>query len=202
SLTARRPRMSSCAPSFAANSTRRPSKLLTVMRGSFDTVSRMRSTRSCTVKIGCFDEFVATATTRRSTYSRLRSMRSSWPRVIGSKLPAYSAVRIEKRRGRIIVRPGNGCWSALQAVEADRRVAVRAAVRLAGKGFVRAVFDAEDRREPRREPEVGQPPRQLDVVRRIGKGDVVRGRFQFFRKPQRVGPMDGCRIAGAEMFGV
>src|SRR5438034_7593399 len=48
---------------------------------------RMRATRSSSVNRGCLPTFTATATITRSLKARARRMRSSWPRVIGSKEP-------------------------------------------------------------------------------------------------------------------
>ena len=87
SLTARRPRTTTDAPTFLANSASRPSNDSNVTRGSSATVARSIAIRSATGKSGCFDGFTATATITWSASARLRRIRSSWPFVGGSNEP-------------------------------------------------------------------------------------------------------------------
>src|SRR5438309_3504771 len=56
--------------------------------------SRARSTRSCSVKKGRFVWLAAIPTTTSPTSAAARRTRSSWPRVIGSNVPGYTALII------------------------------------------------------------------------------------------------------------
>src|SRR3989449_1890085 len=68
SLTARRPRTITVAPTAMANSASSPSKERTSTLGSW-TARRIKATRSSSVKSGCFATFTATATITRSARS-------------------------------------------------------------------------------------------------------------------------------------
>ncbi len=104
SATARSPRIESVAPALRAKSTSSPSNSATSTRSS-STDSLMKRMRSSTLNSGCLVELIATATTSRSQNASERRMRSSCPRVIGSKLPAYTAILLMSRHSREWVAP-------------------------------------------------------------------------------------------------
>ena len=76
SLTARRPRTITVAPTAQAKSASSPSNDRTSTLAS-STACRINATRSSRVKSGCFATFTATATITRSAKVRARRMRSS-----------------------------------------------------------------------------------------------------------------------------
>ena len=88
SLTARRPRMISRASTSPGEIDQEAGELadldarLVVHRGADQVDPFLHGEQRL------LGELVATATTSRSTNPRLRRIRSSWPRVMGSKLPA------------------------------------------------------------------------------------------------------------------
>src|SRR5205809_296601 len=86
SLTARRPRTITDAPTERANSASSPSNARTSTLGSA-AACLMSATRSSRVKSGCFATFTATATTTLSAKVKARRIRSSCPRVMGSNEP-------------------------------------------------------------------------------------------------------------------
>src|SRR2546423_14457155 len=65
--------------------------------------SRARSTRSSRVKNGRFVWLAAMPTTTSSTRAAARRTRSSWPRVIGSNVPGYTALIIGLPRQKMKV---------------------------------------------------------------------------------------------------
>jgi hypothetical protein len=88
SLTARRPRYQQAGAALAREVDEQPAE-----RAHLDArlvLERRADERDALVdrEERLLRRVVATATMSRSTYSRLRCMRSSCPRVIGSKLPA------------------------------------------------------------------------------------------------------------------
>src|SRR5512147_2395742 len=90
----------------------------------------------------------------------------------------------------------------LHPVERDGRAAIAPPLAAARKHFVGPMFDSNDVGERHDDPALGNGGRQSQVVRWIGKGDIVRVRLESLDEPQGVGAMDQRRGAGAERVGV
>src|SRR5690606_18056778 len=151
-------------------STRTPSNESRAPRGLLPVASRMNPARSSTENTGCLRGFTAIATITLSNSASDRSRMSTWPLVIGSNVPGYTA----------ILRASAGIISP---VEGELGVAVAATVRFSATPLPlsgRAAPAVLDHQRPagrqhrgaaqRRERAVGQ----AGGVRRIEEDPVKR----------------------------
>src|SRR6202022_2199280 len=187
SLTALSPRMLSVAPTFLAKSTSSPSNWVTSTHFWSAVERRISSTLSSVVNSAFLDEFTATATMRWSTNSQLLRIKSSCPLVIGSKLPAYTAVVTT---------------SFLAAVEGDCRRTILARYSLPGHCFLRRVLDTQHLAERFLKPPLGQPLCISARIGRIGERDIEIERPESFGKRERGLSMDGGESLSAKSLDI
>ena len=169
----------------------------------------------------------ATATSRRSNSRLARRIRSSWPSVIGSKVPGYTAVSRVAVVTSVSTRRGDGRPSrpplALDAAQCSRALQPGAALRSSskwtaparparhGSSPAAAIAGRIDRRrslgvdeaagddDPRRGGERRRQQRRVE--RRIEEDDVERARRRARHPLQRVGPLDPHRLGAAGAAG-
>src|SRR5512146_1837489 len=84
--------MTTFALCCCTNFINRPEKPMTWILGTSFSTSRAISTRSSSAKNGCLTRLSATARMRVSNSLEARRARSSWPSVIGSNVPGYTAL--------------------------------------------------------------------------------------------------------------
>ena len=92
SATARSPRSTQWEFWAVTKSMSRPLKGTTSAAGTCPSTDFASATRVSRSKRGAFFSLVATATTTRSNSLAARSTRSTWPLVMGSKVPGYTTV--------------------------------------------------------------------------------------------------------------
>src|SRR6185312_310384 len=84
------------------------------------------------------------------------------------------------------------------AKDGDRGPTVPSPLGAVGQRFVRSMLDRQQRTKRGVQPAFGQPRGETEVVRWVGKGDIVGAVGESFDESKRIGAVDASRVARAE----